>query len=129
MISLFPWIKNLHISTVIFTGSFFLLRYIWMLNGTLERRGKWVRHVSVINDTILLICGITMTTIIKQYPFVHGWLTAKVIALLGYIVFGSVALKYGKSLKQRAIHGVIALLCYGYIVSVALKHNPLPYIT
>ena len=128
MAALFPYIKAVHITTVIFTGSFFLLRYIWMINGTLGKRGGWVKRLSATNDTILLICGLAMTTIIQQYPFYNSWLTAKVVVLLGYIGFGVVALRLGRTRKRRIVAGIFALLCYGYIVSAALKHHPFPFI-
>ncbi|MCF6282348.1 MAG: SirB2 family protein [Candidatus Polarisedimenticolaceae bacterium] len=126
LVELFPYIKGLHITTVVITGGLFLLRFIWMINGTLQRRGNWVRRLPATNDTILLACGLAMTTIIHQYPFIHGWLTAKVVALLAYIIFGVIALRLGKGQKIRIIAGIFALLCYGYIISAALKHDPFP---
>jgi uncharacterized membrane protein SirB2 len=60
-------------------------------------------------------------------PFVFPWLTAKVLALVVYILLGSVALKRGKSLAIRATAYVAALLVFGYIVAVALTKNPLPW--
>jgi uncharacterized membrane protein SirB2 len=128
LIDLFPHIKNLHIATVIFTGLFFLVRFIWMINGTLQQRGEWVRRLPAINDTILLVCGLTMTTVIQQYPFINGWLTAKVLALFAYIIFGLIALRLGKSRQIRINAGIFALLCYGYIVAAALIHHPFPLI-
>ena len=125
--TLFPYIKALHIATAIFTGCFFLLRFIWMINGTLGNYGAWVKRLPVINDTILLTCGIFMTTVIQQYPFINGWLTAKLMALLAYIGFGIVALRLGKTRKQRIAAGILTLLCYGYIVSAALEHHPFPF--
>lgn len=126
LIELFPYIKELHITTAVITGGLFLLRFIWMINGTLQHRGSWVRRLPATNDTILLICGLTMTTIIQQYPFINGWLTAKVVVLLLYIISGVVALRLGKTRKIRITAGIFALLCYGYIVTAALKHNPFP---
>ncbi len=126
LIEFYPHIKNLHITTVIFTGVFFLIRFIWMINGTLQQRGRWVKRLPAINDTILLACGLIMTTVIHQYPFINSWLTAKVLVLLVYIVSGLIALRLGKSQKIRIIAGIFALSCYSYIVSAAIKHHPFP---
>lgn len=126
LVELYPTIKTLHITTVIFTGIFFLVRFIWMINGTLQRRGNWVRRLPAINDSILLVCGLTMTIIINQYPFINSWLTAKVLVLLAYIISGVIALRLGKSRKIRTIAGFFALFCYGYIVSAAFQHHPFP---
>ncbi len=126
LVDLFPSIKMLHITTVVFTGIFFLVRFIWMINGTLQGRGNWVRRLPATNDTILLVCGLTMSTIINQYPFINSWLTAKVLVLLAYIISGVIALRLGRSRRIRIIAGIFALFCYGYIVSAALKHHPFP---
>lgn len=60
----------------------------------------------------------------EQYPFVHDWLTAKVLGLIVYIILGSIALKYGPTKPIRAMAWVAALAVFGYIVSVALTHTP-----
>jgi uncharacterized membrane protein SirB2 len=61
-----------------------------------------------------------------QYPFVHGWLTAKLCGLLAYILLGVMALKRGRTLAIRARYFGLALFAYLYIVSVALTRSPLP---
>jgi uncharacterized membrane protein SirB2 len=89
---------------------------------------KSVRYISATNDSLLLIAGLSMALISKQYPFVEPWLTTKIAVLLAYIVFGSFALKYGSSLRIRNFNGVIAILCFIYIVSVAYSRTPYPWV-
>ena len=62
-----------------------------------------------------------------QYPFAQSWLIAKVLALLAYIVLGTVALKRGRTKKVRAIAFAVALATVLYIVAVALARNALPF--
>jgi uncharacterized membrane protein SirB2 len=126
MLSLYPWLKNIHVSTVILSGLLFLLRYLWMAQDSLGQRGRWVRVVPHVNDSLLLISGITMATLIKQYPLVDGWLTAKLLALLCYIVIGSIALKRGRTRRLRIWSGPLAIVCYLYILAVALSRSPIP---
>ncbi|MCW8944443.1 MAG: SirB2 family protein [Sedimenticola sp.] len=124
---IYYWIKTLHISTVIFTVSFFSLRLIWMISRSgLVNRG-WVRKLSQFNDTLLLIAGISLALLSHQYPFVAPWLTAKLIALLAYIILGMYALKWAKSRRSRTYFGIMALTCVGYMVLVALTRNPQPW--
>jgi uncharacterized membrane protein SirB2 len=59
---------------------------------------------------------------------VHGWLTAKVLGLLAYIVLGSIALKRGRTRGQRILAFAAALLAAAYVVSVALTRDPLGFI-
>ncbi|MEI6803816.1 MAG: SirB2 family protein [Burkholderiales bacterium] len=120
-------LKHLHITCVVISGSLFALRGWWMLQGSPWLNNAWVRRMPHVVDTLLLGSALWMASIIGQYPFVHGWLTAKVLALLVYIVLGSVALKRGKSMELRAGALVAALLVFGYIVRVALTKLPLPF--
>ena len=54
----------------------------------------------------------------------QGWLTAKVLGLVAYIVLGAVALRRGRTKAARAPAFVAALLTAGYIVSVAVTRDP-----
>ena len=76
---------------------------------------------------MLLTAALMLVTILHQYPFVHGWLTAKVLGLLAYIVLGSIALRRGRTRAVRAAAFAGALLAAGYVVAVALAKDPLPF--
>jgi uncharacterized membrane protein SirB2 len=76
----------------------------------------------------LLASAIGLALILEQYPFVHGWLTAKVLGLMVYIFLGSIALRYGPTKPIRAAAWVAALAVFGYIVSVALTHTPVGFL-
>lgn len=86
-----------------------------------------VRILSATIDTILLVSAIVLAINIKQYPFTHDWLTAKVLALVIYISLGMVAFSYGKTKNIRITAWLAALLCFAYIASVALTRNPTAY--
>jgi uncharacterized membrane protein SirB2 len=60
-------------------------------------------------------------------PLEQPWLATKIVALLLYIVIGSVAIKRGKTRRIRLIAWIAAQGVFFYIVSVALTHNPLPW--
>jgi uncharacterized membrane protein SirB2 len=65
---------------------------------------------------------------IQQYPFSAGWVTAKVIGLLAYILLGTVALKRGRTRGVRLAAFAAAILAYAWIVSVALSKNIAGYL-
>ena len=65
-----------------------------------------------------------MAVMSRQYPFDAPWLTAKLLILVLYIVLGTMALRLGKTRRQRIVYGLLALLSAGYIVSVALSRTP-----
>jgi len=92
----------------------------------LQRR--WVRIAPHLIDTVLLASAIGLTLILQQYPFVNDWLTAKVLALIAYILLGGIALRRGPTRAIRAAAWVAALATFGYIVSVALTRHPLGFL-
>ena len=122
------WIRQLHIATVVFSVSFFALRYYWMLIHSRREQQPWVRVLSVVNDTTLLIAGISLAWITRQYPLVAPWLSAKLVGLLAYIILGTLALKRAKTRRARLLSGLLALGSAGYIISVALTRTPTPWV-
>lgn len=117
---------GVHITCVTLSGAGFALRGFWMLSAPERLKGRWVRILPHVVDTLLLGSAVGLTMTIHQYPLVHAWLTAKVCGLLVYIVLGSVALKRGRTRQIRAAAYAAALASFAYIVSVALTRSPLP---
>lgn len=120
-------IKNLHLATIALSLALFILRGAWMMAGSRMLQARWVRIVPHLIDTLLLASGIGLAVLIQQYPLVHGWLTAKLLALILYIVLGTIALKRGKTKSQRIAAWIAALLVFGYMVTVAMVHDPFPF--
>ena len=125
MLEFYAQIKAVHITAVIASGLLFLVR-----GAAVQFDGTWamtapLRYLSYTIDSVLLTAGLMLATIVHQYPFVNGWLTAKVLLLVCYIVLGSFALKRGRTRAVRATCWVAALLVYLFIVSVARAHHPL----
>lgn len=113
-------IKHLHMSFAALSGLLFLTRGIWMLRGSAMPQRRWVRIVPHVVDTLLLASALTLVVMSGQYPFVQGWLTAKLIALFVYIGLGSIALKRGRTRGTRTVAFIAALAVFTYIVAVAV---------
>jgi len=120
-------LKQLHLSTIALTLALFILRGIWMMVESPRLQARWVRIVPHINDSLLLASGISLAVLTRQYPLVNGWLSAKLFALILYIVLGTVALKRGKSQGQCIAAWIAALLVFGYMVAVAITRDPFPF--
>lgn len=120
---LYVALKHLHLTTVAITITLFLFRSALMLWWPKGLHWRWVRIVPHVNDTILLLSGISLTLVIGQYPFVQSWLTAKLFALLAYILLGSIAIKRGRSRLVRIQALCAALVSLGYLVAVARTHS------
>ena len=78
-------------------------------------------------DMLLLAAAITLAVWSGQYPFQQNWLTAKVVALVVYILLGKQALRPGLSWQKRLPWFGAALLTIAYIFAVALTRSPLPF--
>jgi uncharacterized membrane protein SirB2 len=125
MLEFYPQIKAVHIAAVIASGSLFLVR-----GAAVQLGAKWamaapLRYLSYSIDTVLLTAALMLATILHQLPFVQGWLTAKVLLLVCYVVLGTFALKRGRTRVVRTTCWIAALLVYLFIVSIARAHHPL----
>ena len=106
----------------------FLLRGTWMLTGNALLQHRLTRLLPHLVDSTLLLSAITLAVMIGQYPFSAGWVTAKVIGLLAYILLGTLALKRGRTRGVRLAAFAGAILVYAWIVSVALSKNVAGYL-
>jgi len=122
---LYLTLKAVHIGCAILSISGFALRGILMLADSPLLAARFARVAPHVVDTVLLASALWLAALIGQYPFVQGWLTAKVLALIAYIVLGTVALKRARGKAARAIAFALALGTAAYIVSVALTRDPL----
>jgi len=122
------WLKYLHITCAVLSISGYLVRGVWMMRESPWLQKKWVKVAPHVIDTLLLGAGIWLAIRIQQYPFVQGWLTAKVLALIAYIVVGAIGLKYGKTREIRIAAWLGAIVIFGYIVLVALTRQVLPFV-
>lgn len=118
-------IKYIHVTCAVLSISFFMVRGMWMLFDSERLQQRWIRIAPHVIDTVLLTSALIMVFWSAQYPFVQPWLTAKVIALIAYIVLGSIALKRGKTEAIRMTAFIGAILVFAYIVMVALTRQPM----
>lgn len=117
-------LKYFHVTCVVLSGLGFCLRGWWMFLESPKLNAWLTRVLPHALDSLLLGSALTMVYLSGQYPFVQGWLTAKLFGLLAYIVFGAIALKRGKTKAVRLTFFALAVLAYGYIVGAALSRSP-----
>lgn len=109
-------LKAVHIGCAVLSLSGFVFRFVLMLRASPWLRARAARVLPHIVDTVLLGSALAMAWQIGSVP---DWLAVKIVALLVYIVFGSIALKRGPTLAWRAAAGVAAIAVFAFIVSVA----------
>lgn len=126
MIEFYPQIKWVHIAAVLASGSLFLLRGLLLQVG--QNRVAMVtsvRYLSYSIDTVLLTAALMLLTILPHAMFANGWLTAKVVLLVAYVVLGTFALKRGRTPRVRLVYFLLALLVFGLMLTIARSHHPL----
>lgn len=120
----FAWVKGIHMATVVVTLALFLLRCLWAFQGSPNLRHPVMRWLPHLNDTILLSGAIASAWMLGQYPFVNSWLTAKVLALVTYIVLAHITLWRSRTNAKRAAAMTASLGVFVYIMLVARCHDP-----
>jgi uncharacterized membrane protein SirB2 len=116
-------IKGVHVAAVIASGLLFALRGMAVQRGAAWPLAAPLRWTSYLIDTILLTAALMLVSILRQYPFVNGWLTAKVALLVVYVGLGVLAFRCRMS-RWRMICFVGALAVYLAIASIAVEHDP-----
>ena len=124
MIEFYPQIKLIHIVSVLTSGGLFFLRSVAVQAGMRWGMLAPVRYLSYTIDTVLLTSALMLMSLIHQYPFVHSWLTVKVMLVVVYIVLGSFALKRGRTRRVRLVCTIGAVLVFAAIISIARTHSP-----
>jgi len=120
-------VRALHVGSAALSIAGFAARGALMLADSPWLRARVVRVAPHVVDTLLLASAVWLAWFLGQIPFVHAWLTAKVLALLAYIVLGALALRRGKTKRVRAAAFAAALAVAAYIVAVALTHDAAPW--
>ncbi|MDH4173114.1 MAG: SirB2 family protein [Betaproteobacteria bacterium] len=121
-------VRALHIGCAALSIAGFAVRGALMLAGSPWLQKRFVRVAPHVVDTVLLASAAWLAWFLGQVPFVHGWITAKVLALLAYIVLGTIALRRGRNRTARAAALAAALAAAGYIVAVALTRDAAPWL-
>jgi uncharacterized membrane protein SirB2 len=115
-----------HVAAVAVSVALFVFRGALMLREAPLLQSKPLRIAPHVIDTVLLVSALALAAMIHQYPFVDGWLTAKVAGLVAYVVLGTIALKRGRTKRIRIAAFIAALAVIGYVVRVALVHSAWP---
>ena len=118
----------LHVGCVALSGALFAVRGVMRIAGLAGANHPALRRLSYVIDSTLLGAAILLCLIVRQYPFVDGWLTTKLLLLLIYIGLGPIALKRARTRGGRTAALVAALLTFGYIIGVAIAHDPAGWI-
>lgn len=114
-------LKSIHMMAAYLTVVLFSLRLLLDAVGMPGWRKTPLRWIPHANDTALLVAAISLLFVTPWMPFVHGWLTAKIFLLAGYIVAGMFAMKESQSVKVRVLASALALIQIMAIFHLAIN--------
>jgi uncharacterized membrane protein SirB2 len=120
-------LRGVHVAAVSVSIPLLVVRSVIGIRRSPERVPRALRVLPHVVDTLLLASAIALAVVLRQAPFVDGWLTAKVLALVAYVGVGTVAVRRGRTPRARALALAFALLIAAYIVATALHHDPAPW--
>ncbi len=122
----FVLLKNVHVVCVGASLAGFLVRGYWAFRLDPRLHHRMTRVLPHIVDTCLLLSALGMLFILRLNPLATAWLSAKIIALVAYILLGAMALKYAPGRRSQATAFVLAIASYAYMLAVAISKSPLP---
>ena len=125
MLEFYPQIKQAHVMLALLSGTVFSVRGIAVLmNGEWQQR-RPVKLLSYAIDIALLTAALILLTLLPWTMFGNGWLVMKLILLVVYVTLGVYTLRLARNPRLRAICYVLALLVFGWMVTIARAHHPL----
>jgi uncharacterized membrane protein SirB2 len=113
--------KHLHMTAVALSGLLFMVRGLWLLQGSAQLQAKWVKITPHVVDTLLLVSAIAMLVVAQQFPV---WVHVKITLLVVYIGLGLMAFKKAKTQGQKLTFLLAAVAVYVFLISVALTKSP-----
>jgi uncharacterized membrane protein SirB2 len=119
---------HLHVAWVTLSIALFILRGGLMLAGSPRLRSPVLRVLPHVVDTTLLASALWLVSVLRLPVFATPWLVAKLTGVVAYIVIGSIALRRGRSRPAAAAALVAALVTVGWVVSVAIRHDPMGFL-
>lgn len=125
MIEYYPDIKLLHVTSVVASGSLFLLRGVGVQIGAAFAMAAPVRFLSYTIDTVLLCAALLLVWTLRDVVMGSTWLWVKIGLLPVYVVLGSFALKRAASKPAKLGFLLAAVAVFLFMYGIARNHDPL----
>ena len=115
-------LKDTHMLFILLSVGSFITRIMLAQFKPAWLQPKLAKIAPHVIDTILLLSGIGLVFQGNWMAGEFGWILTKLVMLIAYIGFGVMAMRSTGIKRWGAF--VLALVCFGYIISVAVtKHG------
>lgn len=117
------WLKHTHVALAATSVTLFVVRVLGVL-----RQARWplapaLRVASVAIDTLLIGAGGALWWFLSLHPGRDRWLLAKLVLIVVYIGFGSLAMRRARTRGGKAAAFAVALTAIGAVVALALTRD------
>ena len=89
---MYPIVKQFHVWLVLISITLFQFRY-WYFKVRQQSPGRVLRILPHLTDTLLLTTGVWLAWLLALNPLQVDWLGIKLLALVVYILMGTLAMK------------------------------------
>ncbi|MDF0533837.1 SirB2 family protein [Shewanella yunxiaonensis] len=112
--SFYSGIKYFHLLMIGLSVMFLSVRFVLNLGQSAWMDKRLLKVAPHVIDTLLLLSGVVLCFMIKQYPFVDAWMTEKLGAVVAYIILAMAAMKSsrGKMFRIFAFLGALGWLVF-----------------
>ena len=100
----------------------FLLRAILSFSKATLPDHPWAVILSKVLVSLLILTG-TLLWIVSDYSLFNGWLFAKLIGVILFVILSLLSLKRNIKPKMRGLVMLLALALYGIIYLIASNHG------
>lgn len=106
----YPFLKALHIAFALLSLGGFIFRGVLMWQGSPLLQHPMLRRLPHINDTLLLLLGLTLLWLGPWTLADARWLQLKLLLLLLYIGLGFIALHRGRFSRNQRVAALFSAL-------------------
>jgi uncharacterized membrane protein SirB2 len=124
----YPLIKASHVGLAMLSVGLFAGRGGGVLMGATMPMSTPVRRLSQVMDSSLLAAALLLLASLQLNPFATPWLLAKLMLLVAYIFFGTLALRRASTWAGKTLAFAAALTCVAMMVAIARTHDPLGFL-
>ena len=120
---MYPIVKHFHVVLVVTSLTLFQFRY-WRYQVAEHNLPKLMKIMPHVIDTLLLVSGISLAVWAGFSPMQFDWLWYKLLALLLYILMGTLAMKKSGSIQWMGY--LLATAAVVYMILAARQKTALP---
>jgi uncharacterized membrane protein SirB2 len=119
MIEYYNHIKIAHQLFVFISLSVFIARSVLMLSGNYAYKHILFKKLTPINDSLLLTLGVMLIIVHPANLMGLAWFQHKMIFLVIYVVFGTLAINHLEKYPLRVLLLFLALICASSMLYMA----------